>query len=255
MLTVIRMARAAQHATRYGGGCGIIERPFTSPGAGGGVPAEDDVSTPKRRSGGATWDRAATEGALEDAALVLLRRNGVLGGINLSEVADEAGVNRGLVYHYFGSRRDLLRAALRKGARARMGELTPPPELDLVERMRLYVRTILRQGEFVRLVVALVLDNDTHVRVLPLKDSVVPQLKQRQADGEVRADIDVEAAHVLQVVSGYGYALLREPIAREMGIRLDELDRRFEDSAAWLARQLLTERAADEAPHAPRSGT
>jgi len=39
-----------------------------------------------------------------------LNRDGVLAGLNLREVAAEAGINRGLGHHYFGSRRDLLRA-------------------------------------------------------------------------------------------------------------------------------------------------
>ena len=51
-----------------------------------------------------TPNRPATEAALQTAALDLLERNGVLAGLNLREVADEAGVNRGLVYHYFGTR-------------------------------------------------------------------------------------------------------------------------------------------------------
>ena len=37
-------------------------------------------------------------------AFGLIRRNGVLAGLNLREVADRAGVNRGNIYHYFGSR-------------------------------------------------------------------------------------------------------------------------------------------------------
>ncbi|MBP9053131.1 MAG: TetR family transcriptional regulator, partial [Ilumatobacteraceae bacterium] len=45
-------------------------------------------------------DRDATERDLEDAALRLVDRDGVLAGLNLREVADAAGVNRGLVYHY-----------------------------------------------------------------------------------------------------------------------------------------------------------
>ena len=65
-----------------------------------------------------TPNRPATEAALQRAALDLLGRNGVLAGLNLREVADEAGVNRGLVYHYFGSRRDLLRARAAVGRRA-----------------------------------------------------------------------------------------------------------------------------------------
>ncbi|MCP4004306.1 MAG: helix-turn-helix transcriptional regulator, partial [bacterium] len=57
-------------------------------------------------------NRADTERRLIDAALDLIRRNGVLAGLNLREVADGAGVNRGNIYHYFGSRRELLRAAI-----------------------------------------------------------------------------------------------------------------------------------------------
>ncbi len=40
-------------------------------------------------------NRAETERRLIDSALDLIRRNGVLAGLNLREVADGAGVNRG----------------------------------------------------------------------------------------------------------------------------------------------------------------
>jgi len=59
-------------------------------------------------------DRSATEAALTTAALRLLDRDGVLAGLNLREGAAEAGINRGLRHHYFGSRRDLLRADTRR---------------------------------------------------------------------------------------------------------------------------------------------
>lgn len=67
-----------------------------------------------------TPNRPATEAALQRAVIDLLERHGVLVGLNLPEVADEAGANRGLVYHYFGSRRDLLPAALWRGPDVRM---------------------------------------------------------------------------------------------------------------------------------------
>ena len=38
----------------------------------------------------------------------------MLGGLNLREVAEAAGVNRGNIYHYFGSRQELLRAAINR---------------------------------------------------------------------------------------------------------------------------------------------
>ncbi len=59
-------------------------------------------------------NRAETERRLIDVALDLIRRNGVLAGLNLREVAEGAGVNRGNIYHYFGSRRELLRTAINR---------------------------------------------------------------------------------------------------------------------------------------------
>src|SRR5262245_36628667 len=81
--------------------------------------------SPRSRRSQRQPDRAATEQALQKAALALLERNGVLAGLNLREVAEEAGVNRGLVYHYFGSRRALLRAALRSDIHERIGDFEP----------------------------------------------------------------------------------------------------------------------------------
>ena len=56
--------------------------------------------------------RANTEQKLIDVALDLIRQRGVLSGLNLKEVAEAVGVNRGNIYHYFGSRQELLRSAI-----------------------------------------------------------------------------------------------------------------------------------------------
>ena len=58
--------------------------------------------------------RAETERRLIDVALEQIRDKGVLAGLNLREVAEGAGVNRGNIYHYFGSRQELLRAAINR---------------------------------------------------------------------------------------------------------------------------------------------
>lgn len=189
---------------------------------------------------GATWDRAATEAALEDAALKLLRDQGVLAGINLREVADEAGVNRGLVYHYFGNRRDLLRAALRKDVRQRLIELTADPDAAFAARSRRFIKTMIRQAEFVRLVVILALDNDPKVRILPLKDQVLPILHELKASGGLPEDLDIEAYHLLHVSMGYGYALLRESMAEEMELDLEDQDRRVAAMAERIASAIAT---------------
>lgn len=70
-------------------------------------------------------DSEITVQKLERAARELLERDGVLGGLNLREVADHDRVDRGLVCHYFGSRQDLLRSALRRN-----------PSLSAPDRLR-----------------------------------------------------------------------------------------------------------------------
>jgi AcrR family transcriptional regulator len=199
------------------------------------------VSAEPARPKGATGDRAATEAVLERSALSLLRERGILGGLNLREVADEAGVNRGLVYHYFGGGRDLLRAALRKDMSARMSELGPGRGRSFSARARSYVHAMVHQAEWVRVVVILLLDNDERVRLLPLKDEVLPDLRDRQVRGEITAEVDIEAFHVLQVSSGYGYALAREAMARELDLDLEDLDRRVAETAGQIAGLLTTD--------------
>lgn len=188
------------------------------------------------RTTGATGDRAATEAVLERAALELLEERGILAGLNLREVADRAGVNRGLVYHYFGGGRDLLRAALRSDMAERLREMGPGRGRSFTARARAQMRAMIRQAAWVRVVVILLLDGDPRVRILPLKDSVVPDLHERQERGEIVADLDIEAFHILQVSWGYGYALARGAMARELGIPLDELDRRVVEVAGRVGR-------------------
>lgn len=54
-------------------------------------------------------------GRLLDAALELFSRHGY-GETAVSEVARRAGVSKGLVYHYFDTKRDLLGAVMSRGA-------------------------------------------------------------------------------------------------------------------------------------------
>lgn len=201
----------------------------------------------EKRSRGATWDRATTVASLEAAAMKLLKEKGILAGLNLREVADEAGVNRGLVYHYFGGGRDLLRSALRKDARERYVALgTGLGSVPFGRRAQAYIRAMVKQAEWVRVVIVLMLDNDERVRVLPLKDQVLPHLQDRQRCGELISDIDIEAFHVLQVASAYGYALTRKNIAIELDIDLEELDLRVAAVAGWLARKLEADPEAED---------
>src|ERR1700757_4236451 len=75
-----------------------------------------------------------TRGALMDAALELLGERGVLSGLNLREVADSAGVTPANIYHWFGSRQGLLRAALQRETGELLDDIEEAAKLPFVER-------------------------------------------------------------------------------------------------------------------------
>src|ERR1035441_1400685 len=58
-----------------------------------------------------SYDRAATESALIEAATQLFVRKNP-GSVSVREIARVAGVNHGLVHHYFGSKQALVQAVL-----------------------------------------------------------------------------------------------------------------------------------------------
>jgi len=171
--------------------------------------------------------RAATEAALEEAATMLLKRDGVLAGLNLREVADEAGVNRGLVYHYYGSRGKLLRRALPRCGHENLVELAVQDSLPFRQRWSRFFRTTVTHPEPIALTTLLVLDGTEPIRVMPLRDSVQERLRQDVERGEIDPDVDLIAFHALLVTAAYGYTLYRECFARELGVDVDDLDARM----------------------------
>lgn len=169
-------------------------------------------------------DRAATEAALQRAALELLERNGALAGLNLREVADEAGVNRGLVYHYFGSRQDLLRAALRTDVKERMAEVNPGQWMPLPDRWSRFLPAMLRHRQAVILSALLILDGDTNVHMVPNHDEVRARHERDVDGGWLQDDLDLDSVHAALVSTVYGYLVFRERLAQELDRDLEELD-------------------------------
>jgi AcrR family transcriptional regulator len=195
--------------------------------------------------------RADTEAELEAAALALLRRDGVLAGLNLREVADEAGVNRGLVYHYFGSRQELLRAALRKDARRRLEEVRSGGKLPFAARWRRFLRLMTSQRDVVRLMTLLVLDDDAELRTMPLRHETRQLLEADRDRGSLAADADLEATHAAIVSFTYGYLVYQGALAREFGMSVEELDERIAVVFDRMLRGLAPVVAAPSAPPDP----
>ena len=198
--------------------------------------------------------RAATEAALEEAALSLLQRDGILAGLNLREVADEAGVNRGLVYHYYGSRGKLLRQALRHRGEKAMQQIVSLEHSRFAHRQLQFLRTLIDNAESVRLRTLLLLDRTERIRMMPLRDQVQARLRHAVDSGEIDPDLDLRSLHAFVVSSVYGYVLYREPFAAELGIEVSELDDRFSELYERIILSLAPPRrprGARRAPDAP----
>ena len=176
----------------------------------------------------APMDREATELKLERAALTLLERDGILAGLNLKEAATEAGVNRGLVYHYFGSRQQLLRAALRRDTRERLALIMADQGDDLGGKVASRFRAVVRHQKAIKLLALLALDGDNRVRLLYAKGTTIPELADAMHRGEVPGGISPEALQVAVNALAFGYALFRERYADELKVPIRQLDREVE---------------------------
>jgi len=173
-----------------------------------------------------TQSRAATEEALEEAALALLHRDGVLAGLNLQEVADTAGVNRGLVYHYYGSRGTLLRKALRRRGRANLDKMRALRGLRGAARWRRFFEIVIADPEPVQLSTLLLMDGVDHMRSLPLRAEALEAIERDIAEGHLDPDVDRIALHTVMVTGVYGYLLYRQRFAAEHSVPVEELDER-----------------------------
>jgi AcrR family transcriptional regulator len=171
-------------------------------------------------------NRAETERRLIDVALDLIRRNGVLAGLNLREVADGAGVNRGNIYHYFGSRRELLRAAIFRRFEAVAEALSADRRgAPFVERkLRAFRSTATIHDTQMRAL--LVIDGDDSVDPMPRYEQMLSSLRQDVIDGDIDRAHDLEALQVALSALLRGYRLFREPYAKRIDTDADDLDER-----------------------------
>lgn len=190
-----------------------------------------------------TPNRPATEAALQTAAIDLLERNGVLAGLNLREVADEAGVNRGLVYHYFGTRRDLLRSALRRDVEQRLADFAPGPGLSAAARYERFLRTALGHRQAIVLALLLVLDGDKSVRMVPDPDGVRERLGRDVDEGTLADDVDPVGVHAAMASLVYGYTALRDRLADELSVAVDRLDEHVATTMGRMFAQLVPDTA------------
>jgi AcrR family transcriptional regulator len=185
-----------------------------------GARPDQEPAQKQRRS------RANTEQKLIDVALNLIRDNGVLAGLNLRAVAEGAGVNRGNIYHYFGSRQELLRAAIGRRFKVLVSTMaTSNKNKRFVER-RLNSFRISKGSNDSKLRALLVLDGDDTVDPIPFHEEGLSLLRKDVIDGDIHMEHDLEALQVALSAMLRGYRIFREPYANRVDIDADELDER-----------------------------
>lgn len=177
-------------------------------------------------------DRPASESELLAAARRLVERDGVLAGLNLQEVANEAGVNRGLIYRYFGSREGLLRAAFSNLTWDGDEVFTRARDLPFAERRSAIFESALQNATFIKLEALLAITNADEFRLFPRLERSQEDMRHDIDQGHLPADADALVTHLLSAATYLGYAIFREAMACEAdqtvspGLTVDELDER-----------------------------
>lgn len=180
-------------------------------------------------------DAGDTVARAQDAVLEILEEQGVLAGINLNEVAKHAKVNRGLVYHYFGTRRGLLRSAIARRMKENQEEIRTPKEpMKLGDRVVHALRRTLGRTDTLRLATLLHLDGSAAPKLMPNAETTLILLERDREMKLVPDHEDLEALHVSYAALVYGYVLFREIFARDLDIDAEELDTRMEHCIARL---------------------
>ena len=154
-------------------------------------------------------EEEGTRGKILNAALQEFSRHG-LSGARIDAIAAESGINKGMIYYYFGSKEDLYVAALEESYRRfrqiegefQLESLAPASALrQLVsasfdfhaahpEFIRMVMSENIHQGEYIRKIPALRAINRSAITVLD-------RLCQRGiAEGVFRADVDPVDLHM-----------------------------------------------------------
>lgn len=194
-------------------------------------------SLPELRSAGtasARRDPAASREALVGAAVAAFARKG-FEGARVDEIAAGAGVNKQLVYHYFGSKQGLYLAALEsvyvrireKERQLSLGELEPREAM--AQLVGFSFDYLLDHPEFIALLADENRNRGVHILAseklrrmhTPLRDMLAATLKAGVERGLFRGDFD--AVNVYISIAGLSYFFFsnNHTLSATFGRRLD----------------------------------
>ena len=181
-----------------------------------------------------------TRNALMDAALEALTERGVLAGLNLREVADAVGVTPANIYHLFGSRQGLLRAALQRETSRLVEDVDAARKLSFVDR-RLQMFDVINAHPRLALTALLAIDQDPEYQPLPFLRETRADYDERLAQGDIPPGIDIEAVHLLSLTVAIGVAVYGQSAARQLGVDVRKLHERMRNTFDTAFRAMISD--------------
>ncbi|HEX8101017.1 MAG TPA: TetR family transcriptional regulator [Solirubrobacteraceae bacterium] len=163
-------------------------------------------------------DAERTRRALLDAALAEFAEKG-RAGARVSEIAARAGVNKQLISYYFGGK-DGLYAAIVERWHAQEADWSAE-RLDLEELVTRYLRAAVGQRDLQRFFLRELLDGDVASQPAGPDGGVPPDLadlRRRQAEGELAADVDPALALLLFQAAVSAGVLFAEDVRAMAGV-------------------------------------
>jgi len=178
-----------------------------------------------------------------------------LAGARVAAIAADAGVNKAMLYYYFGSKEGLFEAALGRVAAAVEGLAEASlritglaPEARVRTFLEGYRTLVLSRPVAVRMVLWDVLDGGHHILKVarPVFVQVMPPMwqacREGQAAGTIRFDIDprfvlptlIAPYLLLSIASGF--------VTENLGLTMDEIREPFQRTALTIALEGLLSR-------------
>ncbi|MDN3239616.1 TetR/AcrR family transcriptional regulator [Glycomyces tritici] len=186
-------------------------------------------------------DAERTKRKLLDAALTEYAANGY-DGARVGEIAARAGVNKQLISYYFGGKEGLFRAMQREWLDHERDQAGPDVPADDV--MRWYLRDNLKDPRIGRLALWQALAED-----LPEEESQedadreLGQMRERQARGEIAAELDPAAVQIAMMGMTLAPVAFRRTAKRLFGVDIDdpEFETRYGDTLSRILARLAEE--------------
>ncbi|XVQ11410.1 TetR family transcriptional regulator [Spirillospora sp. CA-255316] len=195
----------------------------------------EEKSRRSPRAGERKLDAERSRRLLLDAALEEFAAKGYAGA-RVQDIANRAGVNKQLISYYFGGKEGLYQELGRQWLE-REAEFNDP-EIPLEELLIRYLRDSLGDPRGARLNAWAGLTDAVGIPDDPVED--LSDLRRRQAEGEIAAELEVEAVMLLMTAMVSAPTVMPNAVRRIYGLSPDcpEFQERYAEQLRRIVRRL-----------------